>query len=230
MNSRRVSWMHLLQCSDSAFPVGAFAFSNALETAVAEGVVKDAAELEAYVGAVARQAAGTDGVAALQAHRAASCRDFAALLDIDRRLLSYKQAEEARMMTLRMGRKMAELASRITARSICSQWLEAIDDGRAGGCFPVGQGIAFAEMGLTEEALFAAHQYGVASMVLSAALRCMRVSHFQTQEILFRQGTVWRRTYEEVSTLELRHMHAFAPEADILAAMHEKGMRRMFMS
>lgn len=222
--------MHLLQCSDSAFPVGAFSFSNALETAACEGVVKDASQLEAYVGVVLRQAAGTDGVAALLAHRAASCSDFAALIDIDRRLLSYKLNVEARQMTLRMGRKMAELAARITARSLCCQWLEAIDLGVVQGSYPVGQAIAFAEMGLTEEALFAAHQYGVAATVLSAALRCLRVSHFQTQEILFRAGCGWRRTYEEVKDLELRHLHAFAPQMEILAAMHEKGPQRMFMN
>jgi urease accessory protein len=222
--------MHLLQCSDSAFPVGAFAFSQTLEAAVQEGLVETPAQLETFVGAVLRHSAGTDGVAALQAHRAASSQDFASLLDIDRRLLSYKLNAEARLMTLRMGRKMAELAVRITARSLCSRWLEAIDEGSAAGCFPVGQGLAFAEMGLEEEALFAAHQYGVASTILSAALRCMRVSHFQTQEILYRVGGTWRRSYEEVRGLELRHMHAFAPEMEILAAMHEKGESRMFMN
>jgi urease accessory protein len=230
MNSRRVPWMHLLQCADSAFPVGAFSFSQALETAAREGLVGDAAQLQTYVSAVMRQAAGTDGVAALQAHRAASCGEFATLVDIDRRLLSYKLNAEARLQTLRMGRKMAELTARITARALSSQWLEAIDLGTAHGTYPVGQAIAFAEMGMDEESLFAAHQYGVASTVLSAALRCLRVSHFQTQEILYRVGGTWRRTYEEVCHLELRHMHAFAPEMDILAAMHEKGTSRMFMN
>jgi urease accessory protein len=230
MNSRRVAWMHLLQCGDSAFPVGAFSFSNALETAAATGRVRNAAQLEDYVEAVLRQAAGTDGVAALQAYRAAACADFPQLVHIDRRLLSYKLNAEARLMTLRMGRKMAELAARITARSLCAQWLEAIDDGRACGCYPVGQGIAFAEMGLPEEALFAAHHYGVAATVLSAALRCLRVSHFQTQEILFRMGNRWRQTYEEVRQFDLCHLHAFAPEQEILAALHERGTSRMFMN
>ena len=32
---------------------------------------------------------------------------------------------------------------------------------------------------------FAVHQYGVASMILSAALRLMRVDHLDTQAILF---------------------------------------------
>ena len=231
--------MHLLQCSDSAFPVGAFSFSNALETATFEGVVRDAPQLEAFVGAALRQAAGTDGVAALQAFRSASCKGRAssdtdsrmeALLDIDRRLFTLKLGGEARTMTTRMGRKMAELAARISGRSLCRQWLEAIDEGRAYGCYPVGQGILFAVTGLGEEALFAAHQYGVASMMLSAALRCMRVSHFQTQEMLFRLGGAWRTLYEEVRTLDIRHMHAFAPELDILAALHEKGTQRMFMN
>ena len=40
--------LRLAEFSDSAFPVGAFSFSNGLETAVAEGLVHDAVTLEAF--------------------------------------------------------------------------------------------------------------------------------------------------------------------------------------
>ena len=38
--------MHLLQFTDSTFPVGTFSFSNGLETAAYERVVHDARTLE----------------------------------------------------------------------------------------------------------------------------------------------------------------------------------------
>ena len=62
--------MHLLQFTDSTFPVGTFSFSNGLETAAYERVVHDARTLEEYTRSVAMQAAFSDGVAGLLTHRA----------------------------------------------------------------------------------------------------------------------------------------------------------------
>ena len=61
--------VRLLQYADSALPVGAFAFSCSLETAVEQGVVYDAATLREFVEALLRQSASTDGIAALAARR-----------------------------------------------------------------------------------------------------------------------------------------------------------------
>ena len=67
-------------------------------------------------------------------------------------------------------------------------------------------------------------------MVLSAALRCVRVSHYDTQRILYRLSGQADALYDEISDMDIDEMHAFAPQADILASMHEKGMSRMFMN
>ena len=95
---------------------------------------------------------------------------------------------------------------------------------------PVGQGMAYAAAGVSEQEMFCAHQYGVINMVLSAALRCVRVSHYDTQKILFDLAGVAQRYYEEASTMELKDMNAFFPQLDILASLHEKGNMRMFMN
>lgn len=67
-------------------------------------------------------------------------------------------------------------------------------------------------------------------MVLSAALRLVRVSHYDTQSILFRLSGEVPALYEAVRLLRLDEMSAFAPQADILASLHEKGEMRMFMN
>jgi urease accessory protein len=65
--------MRVLQFGDSLLPIGSFSFSNALESAVQEGTVRDAATLGEFVTASARRAATSDGIALLEAHRGA-CR------------------------------------------------------------------------------------------------------------------------------------------------------------
>lgn len=228
--------MRLLQFTDSAFPVGTFSFSNGLETAAHTGLVHDAATLEDYAYAVAMQAAYSDGVVALHAFRAAREDDYGKLLEADRQLILFKMNEEARLMLRRMGRKMAELSIQIYDSPLLydihllRRWLEDIKSGVAEGTYPVAQAIAFSLAGLSEEELFYSHQYGVINMVLSAALRCVKVSHYDTQRILFKLGGQSQDVYEEVRSMTLRDMNAFVPQLDILASLHEKGNMRMFMN
>ena len=90
--------MRLLEFTDSAFPVGTFSFSNGLETAAEEGLVHDAATLEQYTQDIVRQAAFTDGVAALHAFRSYNLgySAFGADQFINMRLVPFS-CSEARM-------------------------------------------------------------------------------------------------------------------------------------
>lgn len=230
MNRNATTLMRLLQFTDSAFPVGTFSFSNGLETAAEEGLVRDAATLEAYTQDIARQAAFTDGVAALHAARGYRLSDFEAIREADRELMRCKMNAEARLMMRRMGRKLGELAARIFDDETVDRFLREIESGATPGSYPVAQGIVFAACGIADEELFCSHQYGVVNMVLSAALRCVRVSHFDTQRILFRAAEEAAQLYREAADLTPGEMHTFAPQADILASLHEKGTKRLFMN
>lgn len=222
--------LHLVEFSDSAFPVGAFSFSNGLETAADRGVVHDAATLEEYARTMAVQAAFSDGVAALCACRAARAGDFDGAAAADARVWASKPGDENRRMTQRMGRKLTELSERLLADPFAAAWSAAVRENRTPGCYPVAQAVLFAAAGLDEESLFASHQYGVVNLILSAALRCVRVSHYDTQAILFRLGDLCDELYREARDMTLDEMHLFTPEADVLAAWHEKGNMRMFMN
>lgn len=223
--------MHLLRMTDSAFPVGTFSFSNGLETASFIGLVHDKDTLAQYTASAARQAAFSDGVACLMAHRAAVAGDYDKLLAVDNEIMLFKMNDEARMMLSRMGKKLAELAVRLFPDDkIFPRWLEDIKSGKTPGSYPVAQGIAFAIAGVGEEELFASHQYGVINMILSAALRCVRVSHYDTQEILMELSSQTEDYYHRAKDMTFRDMNAFVPEMDIMASMHEKGNMRMFMN
>lgn len=222
--------IRLLQLSDSAFPVGTFSFSNGLESAAHTGVVYDARTLQSYARTIALQAAYTDGVAALHALRSTRRGNYEGILQADRSLFQLKLNGEARTMQQRMGRKLAELGIHLTASETMSRWLDDIKEGITPGTYPVAQGIAFCASGMNEELLYTAHQYGVLSMVLNAALRCVKVSHYDTQRILYRLGGEALTWLPEVRSLTLDDMNNFTPQADILASIHEKGAMRMFMN
>lgn len=230
MNQRLSRLCTLMQFSDSAFPVGTFSFSNGLETAQFEGVVHDADTLRQFARSIARQAAFSDAVAALHAFRAADSGEYEAIATADRYLMLFKLNDEARLMLQRMGKKLAELARRLFPSEVGNRWLDDINAGAVPGSYPVAQGIAFHAVGLEETDLFASLMFGAVNMVLGAALRCVRVSHYDTQSILLELSEDVPRLYEEVAPLRLDEMCSFVPQVDIFASLHEKGNMRMFMS
>lgn len=222
--------MRLLQFTDSTFPVGTFSFSNGLETAGFEHIVHDKATLHDFVKSQALQAAFTDGIAALETHRAYTAGDYDRIVNADKTLILCKMNDEARQMLRRMGKKLGELGVRLFDSDMAHRWLADIDTGATPGTYPVAQGIAFAAAGIPERDLFCSHQYGVVNMVLSAALRCVRVSHYDTQEILYSMSGDIDALYDRVADMRIDEMHAFFPELDIIASLHEKGNMRMFMN
>lgn len=222
--------MQLLEFSDSAFPVGTFSFSNGLEAAAFEKIVQDAATLEQYTRTVLQQTLYCDTIAALSAFRAAGKNDYNAIPEADRQLIRCKMNAEARLMLTRMGKKMAEICTRIHPGPLMSRWLEDINRQQTPGTYPIAQAICFRENQADETELFAAIEYGTVNMILNAALRCVKVSHYETQAILYRICRETTTRYQEVKDLRFEDMQAFAPEMDILASLHEKGNMRMFMN
>ena len=222
--------MRMLQFGDSLLPIGSFSFSNALESAVQQGVVRDAATLGEFVTASARRAATSDGIALLEAHRASGEPDIGRIVEADRAVFERKLGEETRTMSVRMGRKLAEVGTAAVRAPLLGRWLEGILDGITPGTYPVGLGVLFAELGSPEQDAFAVHQYGVAMTTLSAALRLMRIDHRQIQAILYAADQTVPGDYAAVREASLADMASFTPVADVLAAIHVRSHVRIFMN
>lgn len=222
--------LHLLQFGDSALPVGAFSFSNGLESAVQHNLVHDPDTLREFVMTTMHRSATSDGVAMLCAHRAHAAGDMAALLVIDRATYERKLDEETRLMAVRMGRKLSELADVVIGDKLNLDWLDRIRRGATAGTHAVSLAMALGALGIPRRDAFGVQQYGVATTVLSAALRLMRMSFLDTQKILLDTTATVAAAYDEVADAALDDMASFAPMTDILAAMHAKGRIRMFMN
>jgi urease accessory protein len=220
----------LLQFGDSMFPVGGFSFSGGLESAIQKGLVVDVATLQAFARTAVEQAALGDGIALICAHRAATAGDLEELARIDQQVYARKLSGETRTMTVRMGKKFTEMGAGIIAAPLLRAWLERIGQGATPGCYPVALAINFAVQGLPDRDAFVVHQYGVAAMILGAALRLMKVSHVDTQRMLFELNGEAEAAYADAARSQLSDMAGFAPQVDILAAVHVKAHVRLFMN
>jgi urease accessory protein len=222
--------LRAVQFADSMFPVGAFSFSNALESAVELGVVDDLASLREFVATAMQVAATGDGIAVLVAHRAARAGDAELVRRADEAVYQRKLNEELRTMTVRMGRKLAEASAHIVDDPVLRARAAEVAAGTVQGTYPVGLGVLFAVQGLPEQDAFAVHQHGVAVMVLGAALRLMRVRHLDAQAVLYELNQGVGEQYARVASAGLDDMATFAPVLDVLAAAHTKAHVRMFMN
>lgn len=222
--------MRVLQFGDSALPVGAFSFSNGLESAIQEGLVRDKETLRQFVATVTHQSASADGIALLCAHRAASAHDITGVVQADSTLFNRKLNEEMRTMTVRMGKKLGEVAHHLLQTRSLGDWLRRVERKETPGTYPIALGVVFADLGLPERAAFAVQQYGTASMILNASLRLMKIHHFDAQRILLDTNARADEEYLRVSRSTLQDMATFCPLLDIVAAAHVKAHIRMFMN
>lgn len=228
--STLLSLFRLAWISDSAFPVGAFSFSLGLEGAVESGLVTDLYTLEEYTTGALYGAAECDGIALLECFRAMGSGDIHRIADADQRILAFKSGEEAREMTLRMGHRLTDLLRSICPTRLTEEFYGWVRDGVIEGCYPTAQAVAAFTLGVGEKALYAAHLYGVANTILSAALRLMRLSHYDSQRLLYRLSPLCERLYEQYSGLSLEDMTSFIPAMELAASLHERGNGRLFMN
>jgi urease accessory protein len=224
------SLARLLQFGDSMFPIGGFSFSCGLESAVQTGVVNDRVTLHAFARTALEQAARGDGIALIAAHRAGMAGDVEALIAIDQRVFARKPSDETRIMSTRMGRKFTEIGVEVVGVPLIRNWLARIAEGTTPGCYPVALAVNFAAQRLSAREAFLVHHYGVATAILGAALRLMRVSHVDTQAMLYDLNAGVDAAYETAAAARLFDMAGFAPLSDILAAVHTKAHVRLFMN
>ena len=220
----------MLQFGDSMFPIGAFAFSSGLESAIQEGVVTNAATLRAFARTALEQAARGDGIALIAAHRAATAGDVDTLARIDAQVYARKLSDEARTMSVRMGKKFTEMGVEVVGAPLLQTWRECIEKSVTPGCYPIALAINFAVQDLSASQAFVVHQYGVATMILGAALRLMKISHIETQKILYELTGQAAGMCGAAAAARLSDMAGFAPLTDILAAIHTRAHVRLFMN
>ena len=222
--------VRMLQFGDSMFPIGGFAFSGGLESAIQKRVVTDTATLLAFTRTAVEQASRGDGIGLICAHRAAVAGDVTELVEIDRRIYARKLSGETRTMSVRMGKKFTEMGAHVIGSPPLLDWRARVEAGATPGCYPVALAVNFAAQGLPARDAFVVHHYGVTATILGAALRLMRVSHVDTQQMLYALNSDVETAYRRAAAAGLLDMAGFAPLAEILAAVHVKAHVRLFMN
>ena len=194
------------------------------------GWCTDAETLLAYTRTAVEQADRGDGIALVCAHRAAAAGD---LDEPGAHRPSGVRAQAVERDADDVGAHGQEVHRDGCAgdrRAAAAAWRERIEAGATPGAIRWRWRLNFAAQGLPARDAFAVHQYGVAAMILSAALRLMRIDHVDTQRMLYPLNAARTRPTRPRPPRCLSDMAGFAPLAEILAAVHVKAHVRLFMN
>ena len=221
----------LLQLADSFFPTGAYAHSQGLEGFVRRDLIVDAAGVEAFLhNSLVWSIVPADCVALLNARRAALTDDTATLCAIDRALHAMKLAEELRVASRQLGRRVLTETAGFVDTPTLAAYRAAVSGGETPGHGAVAFGTLAAAQGIPGEVASLAFCHSYAVGILGAAMRLLRVTHTQMQAILRRLHPAIAHELGRVGGRDWRAMTAFTPELDLVSIGHETDDLRQFAS
>lgn len=220
----RPSLLPLFAWLSPAFPVGAFAYSHGLESAVDSGLVRDAAGLEGWLGDLLRRgSARQDAVLAADAWRRAVARH--ALDDLNDLALALAPGRERRLETGATGRAFAE--------AILAAWPQAACPGLPRGediAYPVAFGATAGAAGLPCAPSLEALALAVVGNLVSAAVRLGPIGQTDGQRVTAALLPEAQALGAAAARSTLDDLGACALRSDIAALQHETLYSRLFRS
>jgi urease accessory protein len=217
--------LRMLQLSSSLCPIGAFAYSQGLETAVELGWVSSEGDLEAWLlGLGAHALAKLDLPLLLRAHEAAQAADHAGLLRIAERVLCSREAREFADQERQLGSSLASVLVNLGASAA-----EPFR-GHASASYVVSFALGAVHFGLDTELAMTGYCYAWCEQQVSAAARLVPLGHMAAQRALSRVLTRVPDWLEQARGLSDDQMGSSTPGLAMSLAWHETQYTRLFRS
>lgn len=223
MGQQRLAILHLC---DSLFPVGSFAHSDGLETAVADGRVATSADLRDWMTTVLDVAlCGAEAPAVRDGFAAALRGDYTALARIDAEVDAMRSSAAGREATRTMGTRLLRTWQQIRPSTI----IEAALAARPRYTFPVAFAVVCASSGIERTEAIEAYCYTRLAATVSAAMRLMKIGQHESHALLANMLGRVPACVENVLN-DAGPPQAFMPMMDIATMSHQFVHSRLFRS
>jgi urease accessory protein len=202
-----------------AYPVGGFTFSHGLETAIADGAVRDAATLTSWVADVLEHGAGrTDAVLLGCAWRAERDDDAEALAEAAELAEALVPSAERLLETTAVGAAFAEVTA--------AAWAP----GPYPAAYPVAFGQAAARHGIPLEPAARHYLQAFAAGLVSAGVRLAVAGQTDGQRAVAALLPLCAAVAAEATAATIEDVGGCAVRADIASMRHETLKTRLFRS
>ncbi len=221
----------LLTWLSPAYPVGAFAYSQGLETAIARGLVTDCAATQDWIEDSLRSGSlWSDAVIFARAHEAARERDGPdnpTLAEINLFALAFQPARELREETLALGSAFLRTTQQAWPCDALRLVEEALGSETA---YPLAVASAAAGHGIAAEPALEAWLHAGVSNLISAAIRLVPLGQSEGQSLLAGLEPVIAETAARAAETRLDDLTTNNLMAEICAMAHETQHTRLFRS
>jgi urease accessory protein len=217
--------LKLLHLCDSLFPIGAFAHSDGLETAAADG-----RPLQEWIEVVLEESIGRlDGPTVWRSWSAFDDRDWALLAHVDEEAIALRPSASSRRSMRAMGLRLLTTWQALYPDPKNADVLAIAHDGAIAPSLPVAFACACASADVGQRATVEAFAYTRLASTVSAAMRLLPIGQIEAHALLARQ---LERLPSIVDAMIARDARAesFAPMMDIAAMTQQYLRSRLFRS
>jgi urease accessory protein len=218
------SLVSLLQLASPALPVGAFAFSQGLESAVDMGWITDEASARSWLeGALDEGLARLDLPILARLYRAHSARDAATFHQWSEYLLASRESLERRLEDVQLARALARL---LADRGIfCESALE--DDAHPHAALFA---VAAVSLSIPLPGALLGFAFSWAENQVGALSRLVPLGQLAAQRVLTAIGALVPEAVSTAQTLSDAELGSCMPGLAVISALHETQYTRLFKS
>jgi urease accessory protein len=222
-----LSFIHGLQITDSFFPVGAFAYSDGLETAAAGGLVLDAPSLGLWMDHFLEGIfVPCEGLALVKCMLALKAGDTDALCRIDQELTAIRPASAVRISSAGVGKRLLSLYASICSDEHFPDYVQILPHSNVA----VAYAMVFFHRHIAEREAVLAFGYNRLAGIVSAGLRLISIGQQQGQGLLTRAIERLPDAADRVLRMADEPLRSFSPMLDIQQMNHQYVYSRLFRS
>jgi len=223
--ARLMTWL------SPGFPVGAFAYSHALEHAVAHGEIDDAPALIRWLGGILEFGAGrVDAALFRAAFEAVRDGDDARLAWAVERGDAQRGAAELAMESTAQGRAFLDTMQKVWPRDRLTAWRAALDRSEREPAYPVAVAVACALAEIAPRPALVAYLHAFAANPVSAAVRLAPLGQTDGQRALAALESVIVGAAAAALRRDADDLGAAALAVDWHSMRHETQYTRLFRS
>jgi len=222
--------LKLLPWLSPSFPVGAFAYSHGLETAIEDGLVRDRATLEEWIAdLLGHGAPRADATFLAHVWRAVASGDVAAFREAAELAGAMRGTAELALESVQQGESFLQAMGDAWPVAV-APWRAVLADAAVRPAYPVAVGIAAAADGVPLAATLAAYLHAFAANLVSAAVRAVPLGQTDGQRVLAALEAHVAPAAEAAADRPLDDAGGAAIAVDILSFRHETQYTRIFRS
>ncbi|BAY10747.1 urease accessory protein UreF [Calothrix sp. NIES-2098] len=220
------SFLSILQLTSPALPVGAYSYSEGLETLVEQGAIKNQQNLKNWLDSqLSYGAIRVEAAVMLRAYKSAKIGDLQTLGYWNRWLSAARETEELRTSSWQMGRSLIQLLGKLQPETMPT--LNAVGN----PCnYAIAFGIAAAHWQIDIKAALLGYLHSWASNLITAGIKLIPLGQTAGQMLLLDLQELLSIATVEILALEDDELSCCSWGLSLASMQHETQYTRLFRS